>query len=204
MGNSFGATNMWIAAADVLAGADVNSDVDVQAGLGLLDKLGFSPVDAVNSVDHHARLAFLRFAGRMSDVFEIVAPDAPGLRFVGGMTRPSLHLPQPLLDRPLSAGGRGRTFADAFMSCIGEAIERTSQYQTETIHLRPVRSTPASLDFIRRPPRRSARCWRVGRQAPITDWSGSWRGYFPQALNACCLPISVSFGLTTLGVEVNR
>jgi ribosomal protein S12 methylthiotransferase accessory factor len=141
MGNSFGASNMWIAAADVLAGADVNSDVDVQAGLGLLDKLGFSPVDAVNSADHNARLAFLRFAGRMSDVFEIAAPDAPGLRFVGGMTRPSLHLRQPLLDRPLSAGGRGRTFADAFMSCIGEAIERTSQYQTEADSL-----TSCSLD----------------------------------------------------------
>jgi len=130
MGAPSNGINAWLAAADVLDGATVNPELE-EAGHVVLAKLGFANPIAASQADHHTRVTFLRFAGRMSDIFEIVPPDAPGLRFVGGMTLPSLHLSRPLIDRSLSSGGRGRTFGDGFMSCVGEAVERVSQYQTE-------------------------------------------------------------------------
>jgi ribosomal protein S12 methylthiotransferase accessory factor len=123
--------NIWAAAADLLDGKAASPADHAEAGGKLLARLEYGPSDATSPAEHRMRLAFLRFAARMSDLFEIAAPDAPGLRFVGGMTRPSRHRSRPLRDQQLSAGGRGRSFPDAFASCVGEAIERVSQAQAE-------------------------------------------------------------------------
>jgi ribosomal protein S12 methylthiotransferase accessory factor len=131
MTDRFHTTNVWSLAADLFECKAVTANAEADAGAALLTRLGFGPSDAVGPADRHVRIALLRFAASMTDVFELAAPDAPGLAFLGGMTSPSMHRSKPLLDPSLSAGGRGASFGGAFMSCVGEAIERVSQYQSE-------------------------------------------------------------------------
>jgi ribosomal protein S12 methylthiotransferase accessory factor len=69
----------------------------------------------------------LRVAADMADVFEIESPDAPGLVFLAGMSTPSRHVAKVTADEPLSVGGCGASFADAFHACMGEAVERVAQ-----------------------------------------------------------------------------
>lgn len=134
--------NIWAAAADILSGAAAVLDAATNPGVALLVRLGFLQDGAADASGHRVKL--LRFAARMADVFEIAAPDAPGLVFVAGMTRPSLHRSRPLRDETLSAGGRGIRFGDAFVACVGEAIERVAQYQAEDDRLER-RSVAAGL-----------------------------------------------------------
>jgi ribosomal protein S12 methylthiotransferase accessory factor len=68
--------------------------------------------------------AYLDLAAAASDVFQIVAPDAPGLIFVAAMSQPSRHLPRWSADERVSAGGCGETFQHAFLACMGELAER--------------------------------------------------------------------------------
>ena len=122
--------NIWSVAADLLDGKGTET-VEAQAGAALLARLDFPTSDIVAPADRRVRIALLRFAARMTDLFELAAPDAPGLFFLGGMTRPSMHRSKPLLDPSVSSGGSGTSFRAAFSSCAGEAVERVSQYQSE-------------------------------------------------------------------------
>lgn len=65
-------------------------------------------------------------AERMESIFELTSPHAPGLRFVGGVTRPDRHVAGGASDR-VSASGVGVTAVDAFKACMAEAAERVAQ-----------------------------------------------------------------------------
>ena len=78
------------------------------------------------------RARLLIAASRFARVFELAAPDAPGLFSFGAQFDPaladSLHDGSPIV----GVSGVGLTLQDAFQGCIGEGIEYLSQLQTET------------------------------------------------------------------------
>jgi len=120
------------------------ADVPAAAG-ALLTRLGFGLAGAEPGHGEvpHAGL-MLDFAARMTDVFEIASPDAPGLQFLAGMTSASRHLTSPGATGPLSVGGCGASFRSAFFACIGEAIERTAQCRPA--HAIATQSFPSALE----------------------------------------------------------
>ena len=71
-------------------------------------------------------------ASRFARVFELAAPDAPGLFSFGAQFDPALA--DPLHDGSPMVGvsGVGLTLRDAFQGCIGEGIEYLSQLQAGT------------------------------------------------------------------------
>ncbi|QCI68535.1 YcaO-like family protein [Phreatobacter stygius] len=72
-------------------------------------------------------LAFLDAADRAEAIFEVAAPDAPGLVFIGAMTDARRHLDHAGASATVSAGGCGGDFRQAFLACVGEMAERVSQ-----------------------------------------------------------------------------
>ncbi len=76
------------------------------------------------------RALLLKAASRFVRVFQLVAPDAPGLIAFGGEFDPaiadSLHAGSPLV----GVSGVGLSLQEAFQGCIGEGIEYLSQLQT--------------------------------------------------------------------------
>jgi len=95
---------------------------DVQHLAGRLNE-GSSP-GAIEPI-HPALLAL---ASRVADIFEIEAPDSPGVFFVGAMTTPARHLDAPEAAGKVSAGACGATFRRAVISCLGEMAERLAQF----------------------------------------------------------------------------
>ena len=108
------------------AAAMLLGDVPVQGPpgdfLARLDYLGQAPDQAAN------RAAMLRAAAGFVRIFTLLAPEAPGLVVLGAEVDPA-SVGQP--GAPLaSVAGTGLTFRQAFDSCVGEGIERLSQYAT--------------------------------------------------------------------------
>lgn len=62
-------------------------------------------------------------------MFLLRSPWAPGLRFVGGEVSPPRSGDYAEQFEHLSIAGSGRTIEDAFAACVGEAIERLSQFE---------------------------------------------------------------------------
>ena len=85
-------------------------------------------IDSETANRSHLLLA----ASRFSRVFELVAPDAPGLISFGAQFDPALA--DPLHDGCPMVGvsGVGLTLQEAFQGCIGEGIEYLSQLQAGT------------------------------------------------------------------------
>ena len=77
------------------------------------------------------RVALLRAAARFSRVFQLSAPEAPGLVFLGAEVDPSMvasgHARTPLH----GVGGMGLSMRAAFESCIGEGVELLSQFEAD-------------------------------------------------------------------------
>lgn len=75
------------------------------------------------------RIALLRAAGRFARVFQLGAPEAPGLFFLGAEMSPGMiaagHAEAPLAN----VGGMGLSMRAAFESCIGEGVELLSQFE---------------------------------------------------------------------------
>ncbi len=87
----------------------------------LLDRLGYSDGDP----DLH-RAAMLRAASKLRRVFQLSAPDAPGLIFMGGEADPAVV--EGGEGHPVaSLAGSGLTLGAAFERCVGEGIEYLSQ-----------------------------------------------------------------------------
>lgn len=82
------------------------------------------------------RAALLNAASCFARVFELSAPDAPGLIAFGAQFDPALadniHQGSPIV----GVSGVGLTLQAAFQSCIGEGVEYLSQLQTSTDWLR--------------------------------------------------------------------
>jgi len=76
------------------------------------------------------RALLLKAASRFARVFQLVAPDAPGLVAFGAEFDPAiadpLHAGSPLV----GVSGVGLSLQEAFQGCIGEGIEYLSQLQT--------------------------------------------------------------------------
>ncbi len=79
---------------------------------------------------HATAPSLLKTASRFSRVFELAAPDAPGLVSFGAEFDPaladSLHAGSPMV----GVSGVGVSLQEAFQGCIGEGIEYLSQLQT--------------------------------------------------------------------------
>ena len=104
-----------------------------EAGIGrdvhlLVAELGYAlPAEPDGEALHRARL--LQAAAHFVRLFELAAPDAPGLVAFGAEVDPvsadALHRGSP----PASVSGIGRTMQEAFQGCVGEGIEYLSQLQ---------------------------------------------------------------------------
>ena len=95
----------------------------------LLEALGYAAAAEPDSQTRH-RANLLKAASRFRRVFELAAPDAPGLVCFGAAFDPNLadplHAGHPLV----GVSGVGLSLQDAFQGCIGEGIEYLSQLQT--------------------------------------------------------------------------
>ena len=120
--------NLFARAASLLLGDDPEhpDDRDAQS---VLVALGYAAATASNSETRH-RANLLTVASRFARVFELAAPDAPGLVCFGAEFDPGLadplHAGHPLV----GVSGVGLSMRDAFQGCIGEGIEYLSQLQT--------------------------------------------------------------------------
>ena len=120
--------NLFASAASLLLG-DGPEGIENSDARPLLEALGYAtPAESDAQTRHRANL--LNVASRFARVFELVAPDAPGLVGLGAEFDPSLadpiHSGHPLV----GVSGVGRSLQEAFQGCIGEGIEYLSQLQT--------------------------------------------------------------------------
>jgi ribosomal protein S12 methylthiotransferase accessory factor len=83
--------------------------------------------DAADQAPHRA--AMLRAACGFTRIFALPSADAPGLIALGAEVDPAR---MGVRDEPLmSVSGAGLTFRQAFEACVGEGVERLSQYATD-------------------------------------------------------------------------
>jgi ribosomal protein S12 methylthiotransferase accessory factor len=98
--------------------------------LGYATVAGFTAQDRTSDPETRHRALLLQTASRFVRVFELAAPDAPGLVAFGGEFDPAiadpLHAGSPLV----GVSGVGVSLQEAFQGCIGEGIEYLSQLQT--------------------------------------------------------------------------
>jgi ribosomal protein S12 methylthiotransferase accessory factor len=114
-------------AADYLSGppgAPLADDV-----ASLLRTLEYEPNCATSDVLAN-RVALLKAAAGFSRVFQLNAPDAPGLVFLGGEIDPGLAAPAHAQAARAGVGGMGLSLRSAFEACIGEGIEYLCQYES--------------------------------------------------------------------------
>ena len=70
-------------------------------------------------------------AARLTSLFLLRSPWAPGLRFAGGLTLSRDEDDGGRLAQRLSSSGTGSTIPEALASCIGEAVERLAQIERD-------------------------------------------------------------------------
>src|SRR5437879_3833280 len=123
---------LFARAASLLLGNELDAAGDHDARL-ILHALEYAS-EASNRIDSETanRAHLLIAASRFARVFELAAPDAPGLFSFGAQFDPALA--DPLHDGSPMVGvsGVGLTLQEAFQGCIGEGIEYLSQLQTGT------------------------------------------------------------------------
>jgi ribosomal protein S12 methylthiotransferase accessory factor len=139
--------NLFARAASLLLGDKPEGTDDLGAG-SLLNELGYaSAADskrAYSDAQTRHRANLLKAASRFARVFELAAPDAPGLVALGAEFDPGLadplHAGHPLI----GVSGVGLSLQDAFQGCIGEGIEYLSQLQTADDVLEPDPGDPVA------------------------------------------------------------
>ena len=77
------------------------------------------------------RALLLKAASRFVRVFQLAAPDAPGLIAFGAEFDPAIADPLHAGSALVGVSGVGLSLQEAFQGCIGEGIEYLSQLQTE-------------------------------------------------------------------------
>src|SRR5947209_18017503 len=83
------------------------------------------------------RARLLMAASRFTRVFELAAPDAPGLVSFGAQFDPAIADPLHEGSPMVGVSGVGVSLQEAFQGCIGEGIEYLSQLQTASDVLLP-------------------------------------------------------------------
>lgn len=96
----------------------------------LLTELGYAePAGTEPSFETRHRARLLQAASQFNRIFELAAPEAPGLVAFGAEFDPAmadaLHRGSPLV----GVSGIGATLQEAFQGCVGEGIEYLSQLQ---------------------------------------------------------------------------
>jgi ribosomal protein S12 methylthiotransferase accessory factor len=114
-------------AATYLSGPQGVSPADDVATL--LRTLGYA-ADPGAPDERANRVALLKAAAQFSRVFQLNAPDAPGLVFLGGEISPGLIAPAHAEAASVSVGGKGLSLGAAFEACVGEGIEYLSQLES--------------------------------------------------------------------------
>src|ERR1700722_18572025 len=126
--------NLFTRAASLLL-RDHPEDADARL---LLEVLGYADPAGVGKCGpetdpetrHRARL--LMTASRFVRVFELAAPEAPGLVCFGAEIDPAMADPMHTGSPAVSVSGVGLSPQQAFQGCIGEGIEYLSQLQSGT------------------------------------------------------------------------
>lgn len=90
-----------------------------------LDELTSGPSASESEV--RRRQAVHGVAARMSRVFSLSAPSAPGLAFVGGTALPSAYGLDAAAFPPANVSGRAADVGSALRGCVGEAVEYLSR-----------------------------------------------------------------------------
>jgi ribosomal protein S12 methylthiotransferase accessory factor len=134
--------NLFISAASKLLGdhSEDSNATDVRLLLEALDYVTgteFSAQGRTSDSETRHRALLLKAASRFVRVFQLAAPDAPGLVAFGAEFDPAiadpLHAGSPLV----GVSGVGLSLQEAFQGCVGEGIEYLSQLQTGSDVLLP-------------------------------------------------------------------
>ena len=125
--------NLFTRAASLLLRDNPNDTGDPDARL-LLEALGYADPAGVgkSGPETHHRARLLMTASRFVRVFELAAPEAPGLVCFGAEIDPAMADPIHAGSPAVSVSGVGLSLQQAFQGCIGEGIEYLSQLQTGT------------------------------------------------------------------------
>jgi ribosomal protein S12 methylthiotransferase accessory factor len=126
--------NLFTRAASLLLRDDPEDAGDPDARQ-LLRALGYAdPAGGVgkSGSETHHRARLLTTASRFVRVFELAAPEAPGLVCFGAEIDPAMADPLHTGSPAVSVSGVGLSPQQAFQGCIGEGIEYLSQLQTGT------------------------------------------------------------------------
>jgi ribosomal protein S12 methylthiotransferase accessory factor len=134
-------TPLFQHAAELLAGVRHPPDVAEEV-LQLMAMLGYGDGDLARN---QLRAALLAAAAKLKRLFQLSAPEAPGLVFFGGEADPCLVGWRGTGHAPISLAGGGLSPAEAFESCVGEGVEYLSQFEAEADVIR--RETLKSVDF---------------------------------------------------------
>jgi ribosomal protein S12 methylthiotransferase accessory factor len=121
--------NLFSSAASLLLGDVTEASVIHDVHL-LLTELGYvrpAGVEPDHETRHRARL--LRIAAQFIRVFELSAPEAPGLVAFGAEIDPATADAQHQGSPPVGVSGVGLSVQEAFQGCVGEGIEYLSQLQ---------------------------------------------------------------------------
>jgi ribosomal protein S12 methylthiotransferase accessory factor len=127
--------NLFARAASLLLDENPEEDAD-RDELLLLEALGFATAaessedGGESTADTHNRVGLLKAASRSARIFELAAPDAPGLVSFGAEFDPAQADPIHADSPRVGVSGVGLSLQEAFQGCIGEGVEYLSQLQT--------------------------------------------------------------------------
>jgi len=116
-------------AAEVLAGVRHPPDVAEEV-LRLIAMLGYGDGDG-DLARNQLRAASLAAAAKLKRLFQLSAPEAPGLVFFGSEADPCLVGWRGTGHTPISLAGGALSPAQAFESCVSEGVEHLSQFEAE-------------------------------------------------------------------------
>jgi ribosomal protein S12 methylthiotransferase accessory factor len=101
--------------------------------------------DDIDAATLH-RVRLLEAAAQFERIFELGAPEAPGLACFGAEVDPALIHPMHQGSPLLAVSGVGLSLQEAFQKCVGEGVEYLSQLQSGEDVLVPSAARPAVLD----------------------------------------------------------
>ena len=128
--------NLFAGAASALLDDRHPQDSTTAHVRGLLEALDYAieaPAAGAGLTRHRGLL--LRAASKFARVFELSAPDAPGLVCFGAEFDPAIADPLHAGSLVVGVSGVGLSPQEAFQGCIGEGVEYLSQLQTASDNL---------------------------------------------------------------------
>ncbi|HXO69185.1 MAG TPA: YcaO-like family protein [Bradyrhizobium sp.] len=96
----------------------------------ILEKLEYLPADETKPHELRHHVALLEAAGRFPNLFQLAAPDAPGVTFFGAEVSAAGIDSEHCHQARSSASGAGLSLRQGFESCVGEGVEYLSQFET--------------------------------------------------------------------------